>query len=142
MIRIQTQKYGVIYKYKDISLNKIEYLLVKGVIFNKWGFPKGKKDENENDIECASRELFEETGVYVDPNSLNECKRVKVGRHNLYIYKSYEKPNIENVNENEIVEIKWMTLDDMKNVYSECNRELRNIIDYQERYHKYIFNNF
>jgi mRNA-decapping enzyme subunit 2 len=142
MVIMQSQKYGVIYKYKDISLNKIEYLLVKGVIFNKWGFPKGKKDENESDIECASRELFEETRVYVDPNSLNKCKRVKVGRHNLYIYKSYEKPNIENVNENEIVEIKWMTLDDMKNVYSECNRELRNIIDYQERYHKYIFNDF
>ena len=62
MIRIQTQKYGVIYKYKDISLNKIEYLLVKGVIFNKWGFPKGKKDENESDIECAK--LYNQQALY------------------------------------------------------------------------------
>ena len=75
----QTQKYGVVYKYKDTKSNTIEYLLVKGVVFNKYGFPKGKKDDNESDIECASRELFEETGVLVDPERLKGCKKLKVG---------------------------------------------------------------
>jgi 8-oxo-dGTP pyrophosphatase MutT (NUDIX family) len=138
----QAQKYGVVYKYKDTKSNTIEYLLVKGVVFNKYGFPKGKKDDNESDIECASRELFEETGVLIDPEILKGCKRLKVGRHNMYIYNSYEKPNIQNINENEIVEIKWMSLDEIRNVYLECNRELRNILDYKERYQKYIFNDF
>lgn len=30
----------------------------------EWGFPKGRKNENETSIECAKRELQEETGIY------------------------------------------------------------------------------
>ena len=37
-------------------------LLVKGAKASaSWGFPKGKRDEGEADIDCAAREVFEET---------------------------------------------------------------------------------
>jgi 8-oxo-dGTP pyrophosphatase MutT (NUDIX family) len=29
----------------------------------EWGFPKGRRDANENDYICAMREMYEETGV-------------------------------------------------------------------------------
>ena len=32
----------------------------------EWGFPKGKKNENETDFECAKREFFEETNLNSD----------------------------------------------------------------------------
>lgn len=34
-----------------------------------WGFPKGKKNSKEGDIECAKREFFEETRI--DPVNIN-----------------------------------------------------------------------
>jgi len=29
----------------------------------EWGFPKGKRNYNENDVDCALREFYEETGI-------------------------------------------------------------------------------
>lgn len=36
------------------------------VVYNtpEWGFPKGRRDPYETDIQCAYRELMEETGIY------------------------------------------------------------------------------
>ena len=47
--------------------NKIgKYLLVLGKEAEKWGFPKGHIEENEDWKECAKRETFEETGLRID----------------------------------------------------------------------------
>lgn len=32
----------------------------------EWGFPKGKRNNNEDDIKCATREFFEETNITTD----------------------------------------------------------------------------
>ena len=41
----------------------IQCLLVQGYpASTTWGFPKGKLEEGENDVDAAVRELFEETG--------------------------------------------------------------------------------
>ena len=32
----------------------------------EWGFPKGRRDPYESDIDCAFRELYEETGISTD----------------------------------------------------------------------------
>lgn len=34
----------------------------------KWGVPAGKLEKEEIPLECAVRELFEETGIQVDPS--------------------------------------------------------------------------
>jgi bis(5'-nucleosidyl)-tetraphosphatase len=44
-----------------IENNKVYYLLLKHSSY--WGFPKGKIEENESEIESAKRELFEETSI-------------------------------------------------------------------------------
>lgn len=41
----------------------------------EWGFPKGRRNVNENDINCALREFKEETGF--DLNSLEICSHMK-----------------------------------------------------------------
>ena len=44
-----------------IENNKVYYLLLKHSSY--WGFPKGKIELNESEIESAKRELFEETSI-------------------------------------------------------------------------------
>ncbi|TGZ68911.1 hypothetical protein CRM22_004019 [Opisthorchis felineus] len=41
-------------------------LLVQGFYGNRWSFPGGKVNENESLIECASREVLEETGLDIE----------------------------------------------------------------------------
>jgi len=61
------------FKYKRAGIIVInilgEILLVKGV---KWGFPKGKIEENETVKICAIREFTEETGMILPCFTLNE----------------------------------------------------------------------
>ena len=55
--------------YGCILVNEFgEVLLVHGRLSKKWSFPKGHCKYNETDIECAKRELWEETGLSVDGN--------------------------------------------------------------------------
>ncbi|MHA2102108.1 MAG: bis(5'-nucleosyl)-tetraphosphatase [Candidatus Hodarchaeales archaeon] len=41
---------------------EVEYLLLQHKNKN-WGFPKGRREYGENDIQTAKREIFEETGL-------------------------------------------------------------------------------
>lgn len=50
--------------YGAICVNKLgEVLLVRGRRSGKWSFPKGHCIGNETDLQCALRELQEETGI-------------------------------------------------------------------------------
>lgn len=40
----------------------VEFLVIHRDRYDDWSFPKGKRDEGETDLECALREVTEETG--------------------------------------------------------------------------------
>jgi 8-oxo-dGTP pyrophosphatase MutT (NUDIX family) len=62
-----------------------EFLLMKHK--NRWDLPKGHVDPGETDLECALRELEEETGIGVDDIEIDEDfvfknrYKVKAGRY-------------------------------------------------------------
>ena len=56
--RIINKKAGV-FIYDSIK-KKVLVIQSKG---NLWGLPKGTFEKNENSIECAIRETYEETGI-------------------------------------------------------------------------------
>jgi 8-oxo-dGTP pyrophosphatase MutT (NUDIX family) len=67
--------------FKDDKIGKKE---------NEWGFPKGRKHSNENEIECALREFEEETNIsskdiFIDKNI--NFEEVYIGSNNL-LYKT------------------------------------------------------
>ena len=41
----------------------LRFLLLENARHGTWGFPKGHRESGENDIDCARRELEEETGL-------------------------------------------------------------------------------
>jgi bis(5'-nucleosidyl)-tetraphosphatase len=52
------------------SKGEVEYLAIQQKL-GHWDFPKGRLNDEENDIEAARRELFEETGL--------RCKQILPG---------------------------------------------------------------
>lgn len=58
----------------DSSANKILLVQSRGLM---WGPPKGSMNPNESPTECAIREVREETGLHLDPDSLRRSIVVK-----------------------------------------------------------------
>ena len=115
-------------KFEYIMENKIIDLLDDqiNILFEQpeWGFPKGRRNLHEKNLDCAIREFAEETGINLDHISvldriypLNEILR---GTNNLNYKHSYylSLGNMENVNLNlpsqkiEIGAIGWFTYDE------------------------------
>lgn len=92
----------------------------------EWEFPKGRKNINESNYDCAMREFFEETGIekedYVMLNSLNSIHDDFVGtnkmnyKHIFYLSIIKNKNILSNTDDikskNEIGKIKWCTWDE------------------------------
>lgn len=118
----------------DFFINNISPLYK----FNEWGFPKGRKDKNENTLECALREFHEETGI--DTNKIKIIENIQpieenlIGtngipyRHIYYIaeYNSNEIPKI--LNNNEIGNIGFFNYNESLDLIREYHTEKKNII--------------
>jgi 8-oxo-dGTP pyrophosphatase MutT (NUDIX family) len=97
----------------------------------EWGFPKGRRNYQENDLTCGLREFEEETGY--DKQSLSVIKNLMpfeetfVGSNlksykHVYFLACMETPTVpaESYQKSEVSQIRWFSLD-------EC---LQNIRDY------------
>ena len=99
----------------------------------EWGFPKGKKNRNESKLDCAKREVLEETNLTMDDLTFHtdELFEEKFIADNLVEYVhmyylaeckankelQYDEDNIHQYTE--ISSIKWFT-------YEECMEKIRN----------------
>nr|XP_027201715.1 putative uncharacterized protein DDB_G0277255 [Dermatophagoides pteronyssinus] len=91
-------------------------LLVQGYGNKTWGFPKGKVNHDESLMNCAVREVFEETGYNCMGNILADQyleRKIFESRLRLYLIRNVEfnyefKPQARN----EIRSIKWFALKD------------------------------
>ena len=96
----------------------------------EWGFPKGRRNYNENDYDCAVREFCEETGfsskllhnlqniVPYDENFTGS--NFKSYKHKYFImYMKYENSLVmNNYQKSEVSKMQWMDL-------NECNEKIR-----------------
>lgn len=124
---------------QDLSSNKIVTLqsMISEInepwLFPEWGFPKGRRDPREYELQCAFRELFEETGIkeedvlfvrnlepisetFFGSNHIHYC-------HKYYImfYNSDKEVKYDSTNSfmaQEIGDIDWLTLE-------ECLKKIR-----------------
>lgn len=93
-------------------------LLVKGWKGASWSFPRGKKNKDEEDNNCAIREVLEETGFDVS-NLLNKDEYIEMifgqQRVRLYIITGVkDDTHFAPQTKKEISEIAWQRLDELQ----------------------------
>lgn len=97
-----------------INQNMDKVLLVKGIESNSWGFPRGKISKDEKDVDCAIRELDEETGFDASDSIDDDLyveRTLKGKNYKIYIIKNVPDETEFNPKAKfEIVDIKWHSL--------------------------------
>lgn len=124
--------YGTIIKCSTTG----KYLLVKGFT-GKWSFPKGHREKGESAIECAKRELYEETGIKI--NDFENKKAIFISLYYYYTHELSEELDVIPIDTTEILDVKWLSLDEIKLIeknrdvnayfYKLEQKTLKNIID-------------
>ena len=133
------------YKSEELASNKKFDLIKSGIILDdfkitikdiveksntkwketEWEFPKGRRNYQEKDLDCALREFEEETGISKSCISIIEnvipFEEIFIGtNHKPYKHKyflayskenSYED-NLENYQKSEVSKLEWKTIDE------------------------------
>lgn len=105
----------------------------------EWGFPKGRRNVNEYDINCAIREFKEETGFSI--RNINICSEMKPleeifsgtnkkrYKHVYYIARFNGDENKESFPScREIKDVKWFTYDEAQEHIRDINIERKELI--------------
>jgi ADP-ribose pyrophosphatase YjhB (NUDIX family) len=132
----KTSKHKHYQKEFEISLEKFKKLRENNITdlinFNKlyetpeWGFPKGRRDKNEKNLDCAIREFEEETSIdeskYIILNRLNTIEESVTGTYKsiyklvYYLALAYNDIELTLDNEHqkcEIGDMKWLTFEEI-----------------------------
>jgi 8-oxo-dGTP pyrophosphatase MutT (NUDIX family) len=139
--KFEALKNGIIVNEKLITL---EYLVKNSTTHWKeteWEFPKGRRNFQERDLECALREFEEETGYSRNDlciiENLMPFEEIFIGsNHKAYKHKyflAYMKNVTNNENENnyqesEVSKMEWKTLEDSLGSMRPYNLEKKQLI--------------
>jgi 8-oxo-dGTP pyrophosphatase MutT (NUDIX family) len=113
----------------------------------EWGFPKGRRNYNENDLTSALREFGEETGIskskiYVVKNfipfeEIFTGSNFKSYKHKYFIAHT-TSDDLTNYQKSEVSKIKWMTLEEASRAIRPYNLERIDLLkDIDKVLHKY-----
>ena len=105
----------------------------------EWGFPKGRRNYQENDLACALREFQEETGYIKDQldiiHNLMPFEEIFTGsnmksyKHKYFIaYMEPDKKSINNFQLSEVSKVGWFTLEESLEMIRPYNLEKRQVI--------------
>jgi len=133
---------GVLFKNEFFTLNNLIEESNKYDTWTEpeWGFPKGRRNYQESDYECAMREFQEETG-YVS-KFLKNIKNIlpyeevftgsnfKSYKHKYYLtFMKYENTlQINNFEPTEVSKMEWKNFDDCINCIRNYNLEKKRLI--------------
>lgn len=148
-----TEKFAMLSKgYKivnpqtqDTTFFDLNYILDNTTsLFNEteWGFPKGRRNINEDDINCAVREFREETGITLRNIRINkEIKPLeevftgsnKVRYKHVYYVARYHSSKYDDVSplklthNKEVKDVQWFSYQDAQDRIRGCNIERKEL---------------
>ena len=131
--KFQILRDGIIQHHNEYNLKSLIYESNKNNnwIEPEWGFPKGRRNLNESDIDCALREFTEETGykghhlTLIDNlmpfEEIFSGSNYKSYKHRYYLMcmKNNSITSYKNYDKSEVSKIEWKT-------YEECLESIRN----------------
>ena len=139
-----------IHLYDDtfFNLKQIIQASTTNWIEPEWGFPKGRRNYQENDINCGLREFSEETGF--QRNDINLIKNIipfeeiftgsnyKSYKHKYFIGHISDYNSSSGFQESEVSKMKWLNLEDCIKLIRPYNFERIQIIKNIDKVlHKY-----
>lgn len=109
----------------------------------EWGFPKGRRDINESNIDCAKREFREETGIHENDYfilNMSPLEETYLGSNHIrykhiYYFAQTPKYTVIDVDQNnehqkiEIGDIKWLTFEEGYSRIREYHIEKKNVLN-------------
>lgn len=112
----QKEDAGTIIINKDYT----KILLVKGKRSSKWGPPKGHIENNENIMNAAIRETYEETGLLLNESQAYKYKNtekpyfVVLTKIVFFVFVIDDIEDLDPIDKNEISEVKWFNIEYLK----------------------------
>ena len=159
------------YKYETLKngfyfkKNEINIYINLDILFNdsenkyiepEWGFPKGRRNLKEKNIECAKREFEEETNIneaFYNILNLSPIEEIFLASNNIkykhiyYIAQSISDINLKIDKDNksqmiEISDLKWFSFNESYEKIRPYNIERKYILLNMHNIFKYIFQTF
>lgn len=86
--------------------------------YGMWNFPSGHVEDNESIRDAAVREVFEETGCKVMLTGVLPIATLELGDVKAVVVRFVANLIEENIkfNEDEILDVKWIEIDEIKNM--------------------------
>ncbi len=155
--KFELLKKGVFIKKNDIMIEYNLQKMIKNCKYKyncpEWGFPKGRRNLKEKNIDCANREFQEETNLNQNDYqiiNLSPLEELFMGINNVrykniyYIGQVCRKIDLK-IDENndlqkiEISDIQWLNYNQSLDVIREYDIEKRNVIINNHNYLKNLF---
>lgn len=130
------------------NLNKLIETSNTNWVNPEWGFPKGRRNYQENDIKCATREFLEETGFqendFLIIKNVLPFEEVFMGsnfksyKHKYYLAYMMNERNLLNFQKSEVSKMKWVSLEECLSLIRPYNIEKKDLIKRIDKIlHKY-----
>lgn len=141
--KFNTLTYGVMMQNRSYTLkDMIEESLQKDTAWDEpeWGFPKGRRNYFEKDIDCAVREFTEETGYskkcLQNINNIQQYEEIFMGsnyksyKHRYYVMKIDNAQFLQKkqYDKNEVSKLEWKTFDEALKCIRDYNLEKKKMI--------------
>ena len=103
----------------------------------EWGFPKGRRDQNETDWVCAVREFFEETGIVTQPKIVENLmpfeenfigSNFKPYKHKYYIVQMEYTSVDPTFQSSEVSCVEWKTFEQCVAAFRFYNEEKKQML--------------
>jgi 8-oxo-dGTP pyrophosphatase MutT (NUDIX family) len=124
--KFKSRCFGGIIRVKSFDYGEYEYIIVQGRSTGKWSFPKGHSKRGELPLECAKREIEEETGISSSLLS-NPIHYMKLASGKYFIFELTNKIYFKPQDSFEVLQTKWATINEMKGL--SLNAGIQQFID-------------